>query len=228
MGLITKTINLLGDQKVFFFSDPHYNHKNICRGTTTWNLEDHGGSNAVRDFDTVEEMNDKIVSDINNVVGRNDYLVCLGDWSFGGVNSIWEFRSRIHCLNVILVLGNHDEKIDNNALLPNYPHKVGAQDVFESVFGRLQLFVKSDKKPTRAYDCNHFPWTIWDQRHHERVHLFGHVHGNFTHPDRALDVGIDNIFKIKGNYEPLSEYEIYDYMRDRVSLPLDHHNSKTN
>jgi calcineurin-like phosphoesterase family protein len=94
---------------IWFTSDTHYNHKNICKGVTEWSDADI----SCRDFQTIEEMNDAIVNSINKYVMENDILYHLGDWSFGGINSIWEFRKQIKCKNIHLILGNHDEHIFN-------------------------------------------------------------------------------------------------------------------
>ena len=89
------------NQNVFFSADSHYNHANSCRGTSNW-----PEGRGTRDFHSLGEMNDAIVSGINSVVGPDDYLVHMGDWSFGGFESIIEFRKRISCKNIILFLGN--------------------------------------------------------------------------------------------------------------------------
>lgn len=219
------------------------NHKNICRGTSSWVLSDHGGDNSVRDFDKLSKMNQAIVNDINSVVGENDYLIHLGDWSFGGIESIWEFRSQINCKNIILTVGNHDEKIDANKQLPNCFRDPGvgiysglpsmgasvyAQDIFLGVYGRLQLKVVREDGTRTTYECNHFPWVVWDKAHHGRIHLYGHVHGNYTNEGRAVDVGIDNIKKLKGNFQPLSEQEVAKYMKSRKYIQISHHNKSTN
>jgi calcineurin-like phosphoesterase family protein len=59
-------------------------------------------------------MNATLVDNINNKVGENDILIHLGDWSFGGFDKIVEFRERIKCKNIHLVLGNHDHHIEGN------------------------------------------------------------------------------------------------------------------
>ena len=100
---------------VWIFSDPHYNHKNICRGVTNWRLPD--GSipeSQTRDYPDLEKMNAAIVNNINEVVMQDDILICLGDWSFGGFESIQDFWDRIVCKNIHLILGNHDHHIENN------------------------------------------------------------------------------------------------------------------
>jgi calcineurin-like phosphoesterase family protein len=81
------------DRKVWIISDTHFGHKNICRGVTAWRLPD--GSIPIgqtRDFDSIGEMNDIIVNNINSVVGQDDVLIHLGDWSFGGFENVKIFR----------------------------------------------------------------------------------------------------------------------------------------
>ena len=78
-------------QKLFFTSDTHYNHSNICRATTKWV----GSENLTRDFKSLEHMNSTLVNNINEVVGEDDILIHLGDWSFGGFEQIEEFRNKI-------------------------------------------------------------------------------------------------------------------------------------
>lgn len=250
---IYKKITLKPGQKVFFSSDFHYAHKNICRGTSSWNLDDHGDSDAVRDFDTLDQMNDAIVNGINNMVGQDDWLVCLGDWSFAGIENIWKFRRRIICNNIILIVGNHDHHIVNNAILPNcfkryipdgsvgrtalfvnpedsysdFDEQAEAQDIFSGVYSYLELTVSGDFGKN-TYNLFHFPIHIWNKAHHNRVHLYGHVHGGYTAPDRSLDVGIDNAFRLLGEYKPFSEADIERYMRGRTYQQQSHHNKNTN
>lgn len=245
--MIYKKIVLKPGQKIFFFSDPHYAHKNICRGTTQWKLSEHGGDDSVRDFDTLEEMNDAIVNGINNMVGQDDWLVCLGDWSFGGIDNVWKFRKRIVCRNLIHILGNHDENIANQRELKSLtneeffgwkggdirPYGLGTfvenvQWVFNmEVYPYLELTVVGENNKT-TYNLFHFPITIWNKAHHDRIHLYGHVHSGYTAPGRSLDVGIDNAFKLFGEYRPFSEEDIAKYMRGRKYNQQSHHNKSTN
>jgi len=96
--------------KIWFTSDTHYNHKNLCLGVSSWSNK----HLSARKFDTLEEMNKLIVKNINDVVEENDILYHLGDWSFGGIENIWEFKKQINCKNVYLVPGNHDHHVKNN------------------------------------------------------------------------------------------------------------------
>ena len=86
-------------QNLFFTSDTHYSHSNICRATTRWTDAD----SVTRDFKSLEHMNDTLVNNINEVVGQDDILIHLGDFSFGGFDKIKEFRDRIICQKIISV-----------------------------------------------------------------------------------------------------------------------------
>ena len=108
-------IKLDNNIKSWITSDTHYFHTNICRGITNWRTSN--GEIPIeqtRDFKTLEEMNDTIDNNINEVVGQEDVLIHLGDWSFGGFENIEQFRNRLICKNIHLILGNHDHHIDRN------------------------------------------------------------------------------------------------------------------
>ena len=101
-------IKLDKEEKVWITSDTHYGHTNICRGVTNWRLPNGDiPVNQTRDFLTIDKMNATIVNNINGIVGQDDILIHLGDWSFGGFENIEEFRNRIICQNIHLILGNH-------------------------------------------------------------------------------------------------------------------------
>ena len=62
-------------QGLFFTSDTHYNHGNICRATTNWITAD----NLTRDYKSLNHMNDTLVNRINDTVGEDDILIHLVD-----------------------------------------------------------------------------------------------------------------------------------------------------
>jgi len=135
---------------VWIFSDPHFNHKNICRGTTNWRTpEGEVPVSQTRDFPTLEKMNTAIVNNINENVMQDDILICLGDWSFGGYDSIREFWDRIVCKNIHLILGNHDHHIENN--------RGGSQGLFKSVSHYNTLKIQE-----HTFRLMHYPISSWD------------------------------------------------------------------
>lgn len=210
-------IKIEKDRKVFITSDTHYGHKNICRGVTAWRLPD--GSipeDQTRDFNTIEEMNEKIISNINSVVGEDDVLVHLGDWSFGGFENIQKFRDRIVCKEIHLILGNHDHHIENN--------RGNCQELFTSVshYNRLQYNFKT-------FVLCHFPIASWDSLNKGHIHLHGHVHlpTNLRFgKGKKMDVGIDGhptfgvydlneVIKLMENREIASDM-LFDHHTDEV------------
>jgi calcineurin-like phosphoesterase family protein len=213
-------------QKLWFTSDTHYGHTNICRGVSKW--RDTDGNVPVsqtRDFNTLENMNDAIVKSINSVVGENDILFHLGDWSFGGFDNIAEFRNRIVCKNIHLILGNHDHHIENN--------KDNIQRLFSSVNQYLRLQVSlypGTILHTGKIDLvlMHYPIASWHNMNDNVIHLHGHVHlppNKKLAQGKAMDVGVDG-----NEIMPYSLSQIISIMDKqpiaKLSLPQDHHEER--
>ena len=209
-------------QNLFFTSDTHYSHTNICRATTRWN----DAENLTRDFKSLEHMNSELVNNINEVVGENDVLIHLGDWSFGGFENIAEFRNRILCKNIHLVLGNHDHHIERN--------KENIQELFASVNHYINLDVRRPSNLRKGemdkfkFVLMHFPIASWDGMNDGVMHLHGHVHlpPNLRIANgRAMDVGVDG-----NGYYPLSLFEIINLLKNqpikKLELPKDHHEKR--
>lgn len=203
---------------IWFFSDPHYDHKNICRGVTNW--QENEGEQKTRDFNTLEEMNDTIVNNFNSLVKKNDVAYCLGDWSFNGHENIKRFRDRLNCNTIHLIFGNHDQHIEPI----NSPYR----KLFASCEYYKELSIKLDKKWkqfTKTKIClSHYAMRVWNKSHHGSIHLYGHSHG--TLPDngtRSMDVGIDT-----HNYYPYHLDKVLETLIFRNVHMIDHHNEKTN
>jgi calcineurin-like phosphoesterase family protein len=173
---------ILTSGKVFFTSDTHYSHKNICRGVTDWRTQDgEVPTHSTRDFNTIELMNNALVDNINSVVGQDDTLIHLGDFSFGGFENIGNFLDRLVCKNIHLVLGNHDTHIKYD--------RDGIQDRFLSVQQYLEVKIND-----YYFVLSHYPLQSWHGLNKGVIHLHGHVHlpknlkfGN----GKKMDVGVD-------------------------------------
>ena len=203
------------NQNIFFTSDSHFSHTNLVRALSSW-----PEGRGTRDFQSLSEMNSAIVTGINSKVGPDDVLVHLGDWSFGGFESISEFRNRIICKNVVLFLGNHDHHIRRD--------KENVRSIFTNVLDYDVLDIrKPEGKETNKYQfvCSHYPIASWDGLSKGVPHLHGHVHlppNLKLHEGRAMDVGMDG-----NGLEPYSLNEILTLMKGRPNkhlvLPKDHH-----
>ena len=85
---------------IWFTSDTHFGHKNIV-GPKISNWK-----SGYRNFDSLSQMDDELLFQINKNVQQNDILYHLGDFAFKNVG---EYRNRIVCKNIHLILGNHDK-----------------------------------------------------------------------------------------------------------------------
>lgn len=203
--------------RVWFTSDTHYNHANICKGTTQWDRE---GDNHFRDFETLEKMNSVLVNNINTLVNEDDILFHLGDWSFGGFDSIAKFREQIVCKNIHLILGNHDHHIGNN--------RDGVAELFSSVHQYLNLSIKwpdgTGKHEGANFILMHYPIASWDGLGRGAYHLHGHVH--LPHErrvgrGRVMDVGVDG-----NNLFPISLEKVLKILKEQPIdgfMDKDHH-----
>lgn len=155
-------------ERIWITSDSHYSHRNIVKGVSNWSNKD-----SCRDFETVEQMNDVIVSNYN-VVPADDLIIHHGDFSFGGIEQMYEFASRIKCKNIILVRGNHDNKIDSK--------------LFLQVFSYFEFVVNS-----KLFCSFHYPIKDWNEKNRGSIHIFGHSHqfeNNFE-DGKSMNVGLE-------------------------------------
>lgn len=162
------------DDRIWFTADSHIGHRNIIKY-------------CKRPFSDVEEMNKTLISNWNKVVGINDYVFHLGDFSVGGAA---EWTSLLDSLNgrIFLVLGNHDmNNVDQ-----------GFMRRFEDV--SMQMLISIGKQ--RVY-LNHYPFLCYGGAYRGTWQLFGHVHTSscmygLDSPrlqmlfPRQYDVGVDN------------------------------------
>jgi calcineurin-like phosphoesterase family protein len=175
-------------------------------------------------------MSRHLVSQINKYVGQDDILFHLGDWSFSGIENIWNFRKQLICKNIHFIIGNHDNAIKKNLILPNckrdnpysvqiiegkpisgeYPDYVEAQYLFESTQHYLEIQV--DKQ---LICMMHYPIESWNNKGRGAIMLHGHSHHRLdfdvlNQEYKRMDVGIDN-----NEFKPYSFKEIMEIMSKR-------------
>lgn len=178
-------------QNIFFTSDNHFGHKNIFK----FCRETRHGQDA-------NEMNELMIEKWNNTVGLHDRVYCLGDFSFMRSDKTEEVLKRLKG-QIHLILGNHDQWL--NAATSAY---------FESVDHYKKITVDGIK-----VIMFHYPIVEFENMHHGSYHLYGHVHGSYTHPGRAMDVGIDA--RPQKDMGLWAWDEIHAHLKNRPLLP--HH-----
>jgi calcineurin-like phosphoesterase family protein len=206
-------IKIESNKKVWVCSDSHFAQKNICRGVTSWRLPD--GTTPIdqtRDFQTIEQMNETIVNNINSVVGQDDVLIHLGDFSFGGFENIQKFRERIWCKEIHLILGNHDTSIEKN--------RDNVQELFTSVNHYTKLLYKF-----KTFVLFHYPIASYDGLNKGHIHLHGHCHlpTNLRFgKGKKMDVGMDG-HPTFGVYDMDDIIRIMDKREIASDMLFDHH-----
>lgn len=209
----------------YFTSDLHFYHGNIIKYSDRYrfllnkDLDEYDNrgrswfrSESWKDEKTeykisresIECMNNSLIESINKVVGENDTLFNLGDTILSHGNDdrdrrlLREIKGRINCKNMVMIRGNHD---------PSYKL---IQEIFGSCFDIKEINVENQN-----ITLCHYPMVSWNKSHKGSYQFFGHHHSNMENkldelfPKRkSLDVGIDNAFKLLGDYRPFEFSEI--------------------
>lgn len=147
---------------IFFTADTHFGHGRIIQYCN-------------RPFSSHEEMDEVMMERFNSVLRPGDLLYHLGDVCWSNFPLIDKFFKRLNTKEVFLVKGNHDPR-----------HIVKLRD-WRRVWDQTDLVVGG-----KSFALSHYPMVTWKGRHYGGFHLYGHVHGKYVHPLRAMDVGVDN------------------------------------
>lgn len=152
--------------KYFVTSDLHFFHKNIIKHCP-----------KTRPYSSVDEMNEALILYWNTLIGKNDVVFHLGDFSGGNWTKTAELISRLNG-KIIFIIGNHDKVLRDN--LP----KEDLHDYFELWVNKVKVCM------------SHYPMTCWNQAGRGSIMLYGHTHGSFQGKGRTMDVGWDACGKI--------------------------------
>lgn len=147
--------------KTFFTADTHFNHTNIVKYCN-------------RPFNSVDEMNETILTNWNNVVSNEDRVYVLGDFAlrkdFDVTKLIFE---NLNNKEIYLIKGNHD-----NDLVLNLPW-TDVYDTKEIQIGKQKLWL------------SHYAHRVWPDSFKGSIHLYGHSHGTLAPIKNSFDCGVD-------------------------------------
>jgi calcineurin-like phosphoesterase family protein len=173
----------------YFVADLHFDHHRMAEN---------------RGFASTDDMNDCVLTEINQLVlPKQDRLRILGDFCWGDPA---KWRQRIKCKNIMLILGNHD----NRAKCVTAFGKQNVRDTYMPKVEEVPCFL------------SHYPHAYWPSSHYGSYHLYGHVHDMRTETIteafpgiRSLDVGVDSAKRLLGDYRPFSAVEVHQILRVR-------------
>lgn len=150
---------------IWFISDTHFHHANILRFTGM-------SGQPLRNFSSVEEMNEHMVDRWNEVVKPGDKVYHLGDVSFRYGEELASIMGRLRGQKR-LILGNHDQLKGTN--LASFFQKVVMWRVF-----RAEGFV-----------CSHVPLHRGSFPHQTALNVHGHIHERVVPDPQYMNVSVE-------------------------------------
>lgn len=165
----------------WFVSDTHFSHSNIIRY-------------AGRPFQSVDEMNMKLVENWNELVEPQDTVFFLGDFGLGSTDSLTSLCAQLRGYK-ICIRGNHDGT-------PAKMHKIGFSLVLESAFIKIGC---------HPVELIHIP----SQPAPSHFQLHGHVHEK--RPNRLIDRQLNMSVEV-WDYKPVAEKTICSLLDRTVPI----------
>lgn len=146
----------------WYTADLHFNHTNIIR-------------HCARPFASAAEMDNEILQRMQCIDDEDDLWI-LGDFALAR-----NAKSRRYVADLFgalpgrkhLIRGNHD-------------HKSTVNLSWASVHDLVEI-----KDQEQNLVLCHYPLITWNKARYGALHLFGHVHDEFTGYQGAINVGVD-------------------------------------
>ncbi len=181
--------------KTWLSSDHHFNHTNVIKYCN-------------RPFDHILKMDNELISIWNSHVAPEDEVFYLGDLTLKDITSaayyLGSLNGQIHFLSNPW---HHDGRWLKKAMREELHSKSGYPILFEpSIVVVEDISMNEDSRDVPAILC-HYAFEIWDRKHYGSLHFHGHSHGMLQNVHNRLDVGIDNVYKMLGEYRPIEMQE---------------------
>lgn len=178
--------------KIFVTADHHFGHANIIRFCD-------------RPFETVDEMDRALIENWNKVVGPEDVIYHLGDFTLGGFDMAQQYFKQLN--GKIQVLANHWHHDKRwlpakyfGPIMLEYPTATDIAHVNiipPLVVLEIEGMGSEAGRPLAVTLC-HYPLAVWDRKHYGAWHLYGHTHKQDESGEFVLNVGVDCT-----NYHPI-------------------------
>lgn len=161
---------------IYFTSDLHFGHRAIIN---------YNPSSRLQFGNTVEEMDNGIITAWNAIVNHEDTIYILGDISFHKATRTLEILKSLKG-NKILIVGNHDQRAVKN---PEFCKQ------FSEIHQYLEVKFENIK-----FVMSHYNMANWNGMRYGSIMLHGHLHGAHNglvdQNCRCMDVGVDATRKI--------------------------------
>lgn len=152
--------------KKWFIADTHFSHKNIL-------------DFEKRPFNSLEEMQEKMIAAWNATVGKLDTVYVVGDFCFGNHKNWIEILDQLRG-EIILIKGNHDK-----SKIINRVHREGYLKEVHQVGTIL-------KEENFLIHLTHYPLALGDRP--RSFNVSGHIHAEENDQLCQINVGVDSFF----------------------------------
>ena len=187
------TLKIEDPDKLFFTSDTHWGHFNICKY-------------CHRPFESRSQMDNYLITAWNAVVPQDGIVVHCGDLMLPHDNNIKEYMHYLNKLNgrVLLLRGNHD-RID---LMTENEKLISVQDKAMIEVDSIKIYAE------------HYPCAAFNGDYHVYGHIHtlsdGVCYGMDAEALGAMkkttyDVGVD-----QNHYTPVSYWQLCDIIRKQM------------
>lgn len=166
--------------KIYFIADTHFNHEKVIAYEN-------------RPFNSVEEMNNTLISNWNSVVNKDDRVFVLGDFMFHPNKNLYEIVHKLRG-NKILVMGNHDSSSVQAYLAGGFKEVYRYPIIFDSYF-----------------ILSHEP--MYSNKNMPYANIFGHVHGDRKYADYTSQSICVSVERSHMNYTPITFERVKELMQ---------------
>jgi calcineurin-like phosphoesterase family protein len=195
---------------IWVTSDFHFGHGNAI---TQFKRDD---GTPLRDFESIEDMNETIINNYNKVVKAGDSVYILGDVAINRryINLCGRLNGR-----KVLILGNHD--IFTNHRSNDY------EPYFDRIHSNKVYMRKGAAGEQDGVIMTHFPIVGNMERFAANIH--GHTHWNLVgmdttkrvSPENTVSKWYVNVCVERTNYMPVNVIELMDMLK-RGEHPITH------
>lgn len=171
----------------FFTADHHFGHKNILNFCN-------------RPFADVDEMDTMMVENWNSVVGPDDTVYYVGDFTLRDCKFAMSIFEHLNG-TVYMMAGSHDRWLSQMYEMGEFEARTRHNYVyFLSPLYSLngQIVTDTESKHDLPIVLCHYSLRSWDRSHYGSWHLFGHHHGKLEPYGMSFDIGVDcwNFFPV--------------------------------
>lgn len=166
----------------YVISDTHLGHDNIRKYCN-------------RPHDTVEEMNERLVTDWNNIVNEDDAVIHVGDvCHHPSPLDTGQWLRKLNG-NILLVRGNHDGDVPQN------PKGYNVVESCTISHGKWKFYVEH-------YQVDEDIWSIGGHLHNNNIRKYPFI----NYENKTINVSVELI-----NYAPLALDELVRILDERRS-----------